>query len=720
MRQCTAIEKEFRSVSQKIAEAIAAAVDIDVTIMNDRRIRIAGTGKYKDSLYQPIGLNSAFDHCLRSGGVRVVYQAGKDALCRDCAEAGACAEQAEICVPICWKGKVIGVIGIIAFDEIQRSRLLQKEAVYINFMQKMASLLEGKYGELSRREENKRLSWRMNRIVNSMQQAALIFHADGNVLFQNDEMDRLLSQGSQELRQNGRTQIWEEISSKLGSRQGNLKREEIRIEDRGKTRRFLADVVCLQESGPEEAGEREYLVMLADYDELQVTLIRQRKDSAMITFENILSVSECMRETKELAAAVAVSGSNILITGESGTGKELFARAIHSGSKRLNKAFVAINCGAIPDELLESELFGCEKGAFTGAVRSRVGKLEIADGGTIFLDEIAELPLRLQVKLLRVLQEKEICRLGSNETRRIDVRILSATNADLAERIQRGLFREDLYYRLNTIPIHLPPLRERGEDVECLTRYYIDYYNRQFGKRVEGLSEGAARLFQSYPWPGNVRELQNVLEYAICLTSDREITRELALKRLGYASRTAFAAKGVMEEAGSFAGSGFYSRSSEGPGLHGGSAADPGFYGRSAAGSGIHGRSAAGSGLHGGAAAEAKGLQAQPIEPSGIMGGALGESGLRREPAAICGGREETVHEAAPQTRFRGELGGMAEAAGGLTFHELELQLFAAAMEEHKTSPRKDRVALVCKALGISRATFYRRLKELKEPKERS
>jgi transcriptional regulator with PAS, ATPase and Fis domain len=254
-----------------------------------------------------------------------------------------------------------------------------------------------------------------------------------------------------------------------------------------------------------------------------------------------------MKEVKEMAKSIASTESPVMIRGESGTGKELFARAIHYSSSRRTKPFIPINCGAIPDNLLESELFGYEKGAFTGANASKPGKFEIADGGTVFLDEIGELPPRLQVKLLRIIQEKEICRLGSNTTRMINVRILSATNADLEQRIRDGLFREDLYYRLNIFPIHIPPLREHKEDIEYLANYFLHYYNGQFEKEIKGLSEEVRKMFLSYTWPGNVRELQSVMEFAVCLETKDLLSGPLIHRRLNREINMGFRAESAAE-----------------------------------------------------------------------------------------------------------------------------------------------------------------------------
>jgi transcriptional regulator with GAF, ATPase, and Fis domain len=209
---------------------------------------------------------------------------------------------------------------------------------------------------------------------------------------------------------------------------------------------------------------------------------------------------------------VAPTDSTVLVTGESGTGKELLVRALHANSNRSDRPFVPINCGAIPKELLESELFGHEKGAFTHAIRSRPGRFELADGGTVFLDEIGEMDLSLQVKILRVLQEKEIERVGGNGVKKVDVRIVAATNRDLETEVASGHFREDLYYRLNVIPLHLPPLRERGADVLLLARYFLERFCAKKSRPLLKLSSKTEKILVVYDWPGNVRELENVME----------------------------------------------------------------------------------------------------------------------------------------------------------------------------------------------------------------
>lgn len=287
-------------------------------------------------------------------------------------------------------------------------------------------------------------------------------------------------------------------------------------------------------------GAIDYLTKPIDLDELLLilrsvlersNLIRENRElkarlQQRYGFPNIISNSPKMEEVMGLVARVAPSQATVLIRGESGTGKELIANAIHHASARADKPFLKVNCAAIPETLLESELFGHEKGAFTGALQKRIGRFEEADGGTLFLDEIGELPPTTQVKLLRILQEKEFQRLGSNVTLRVDVRIIAATHRNLEEAMKNGSFREDLYYRLNVISLHLPPLRERKEDLPLLIDHFLKKYSELNQKKVLDLSKEARTLLLRYSYPGNVRELENLIERAVVLCRGTVITRE--------------------------------------------------------------------------------------------------------------------------------------------------------------------------------------------------
>jgi formate hydrogenlyase transcriptional activator len=232
-------------------------------------------------------------------------------------------------------------------------------------------------------------------------------------------------------------------------------------------------------------------------------------------FDQVIGNSLALEAVLEKVERVAPTASTVLIRGETGTGKELIAKAIHNISPRYDRSFVKVNCAAIPLDLLESELFGHERGAFTGAIAQKIGRFELADKGTLFLDEVGDIPLALQPKLLRVLQEQEFERLGSGRTHRVDVRVVAATHRDLEEMVKRNEFRSDLYYRLNVFPMLLPPLRARAEDIPALVTHFVDFYGRRIGKRIEHIPEETMAALLSYPWPGNVRELQNLIERAV-------------------------------------------------------------------------------------------------------------------------------------------------------------------------------------------------------------
>ena len=234
-------------------------------------------------------------------------------------------------------------------------------------------------------------------------------------------------------------------------------------------------------------------------------------------FEEIVGSSPALRRVLAQLAKVAPTDSTVLISGETGTGKELVARAIHKRSSRAARAFIRVHCAAIPQSLIASELFGHEKGAFTGALQRRVGRFEAADGGTIFLDEIGELPVETQIALLRVLQEREFERVGGTEPIKVDVRVVAATNRDLGRAVEAGTFRQDLFYRLNVFPIPVPPLRDRVEDIPLLVEYSIDRYAKKLGKKFRAINKKTLELFETYDWPGNIRELQNVIERAVVL-----------------------------------------------------------------------------------------------------------------------------------------------------------------------------------------------------------
>ncbi len=286
-----------------------------------------------------------------------------------------------------------------------------------------------------------------------------------------------------------------------------------------------------------KAGAFDYLVKPFSPDELRV-VVKKALNNRRLILENIylkqeldlrteydfiVGESSAMQVVMELVKKVSVTDTTVLITGESGVGKEVIARIIHKLSERRNNPFVVVDCGALVESLFESELFGHEKGSFTGAIATKHGRFEIANGGTIFLDEVSNISLNVQAKLLRVIQEKEITRVGSSRVIKIDVRIVAATNKDLSEYVNEGKFREDLYYRLNVVPIHVPPLRQRKGDIPLLAMYFLEKYRKKIKKNVTGISKQAMKTLIEYDWPGNVRELENTIERAVVLSKGNEI-----------------------------------------------------------------------------------------------------------------------------------------------------------------------------------------------------
>lgn len=287
-----------------------------------------------------------------------------------------------------------------------------------------------------------------------------------------------------------------------------------------------------------QSGAHDYLTKPLDIDELRIkvqqtlefwrlkeeNILQKRRIENLFDASRIIGRSPKMRQVLETVAMVAPTEASVLILGESGTGKELIANALHQGSSRSERRFIKINCAALPETLLESELFGHERGAFTGAVGRKPGRFELADGGTIFLDEIGEMTFSTQAKLLRVLQEREFEPLGSTRSVRVDIRVISASNRDLKDEVKKGNFREDLFYRLNVVPINLPPLRERKEDIPLLVDHFLHIYNEKNNRHLKGFHPRALDAMMRYSWPGNIRELENVVERAVILTMDEYVS----------------------------------------------------------------------------------------------------------------------------------------------------------------------------------------------------
>ena len=390
------------------------------------------------------------------------------------------------------------------------------------------------YKELTRQfDEEEKASFLLNTVMEATNDAIVYVNKEGIIeMFSNAYAD-FLEINKEDAIGNHVTQVIENTRMHIVAKTG---KPEIAQVQRIKGRKMIATRIPVYANGRivgavgkvlfKDLNELHTLYAEINKIEKELNLYKdefKKLNMAKYDLDSIVSKSDIMRELKDLTARAAKTNSNVLILGESGTGKELFAHAIHNNSKRRDFPFVKVNCGAIPFELLESELFGYEEGSFTGAKKGgKIGKFKAADGGTIFLDEIGDLPMNMQVKLLRVLQDKEIERLGANYSEKIDVRVIAATNKDLEKMVAEGLFRLDLYYRLNVVSIKIPPLRERKEDIPILANYLIKKISEAENVKVEKILDETLEYLKKYDWPGNVRELENILERAINFL-DRDI-----------------------------------------------------------------------------------------------------------------------------------------------------------------------------------------------------
>jgi transcriptional regulator with PAS, ATPase and Fis domain len=497
----------IQNTVMQVAEAITAALDIETEIVDDRLRIIGGTGRYVKkigSMEEDGNLESGFIYAsiLRTGREYVCMDVRKDPSYNQ--KEG---EFAEISCPIQVENQIIGIIGLVAFTPEQQEKMMAKRDTYLNFIRRMSELIASK---LIESQSNSKLA----SMLESMPEGLLATDGDGKIFSCNFTCEMLLNRKREEMvgLKIDRLFPQEEFFNQNALSVGQTRTKEIVSNEK----RYFFTAVPIPGIG--------MMYLFQDMEEVAAKASQLAHTDSGTTFENILGQSQPITETKRRALQVSGTDSTVLITGESGTGKELFARSIHSASPRSAGPFISINCGAIPDALLESELFGYEKGAFTGAATiGKPGKFEIANKGTIFLDEIGDMPLHLQVKLLHVLQNKAFERVGGVVPIKTDVRIIAATNKNLEEQIEKGEFREDLYFRLNVIPLAIPPLRERGGDIDMLLLSTLNRFNLLLGKNVSGFEPRAMKMLSGYSWPGNVRELENTVEYAVNMAQGDEI-----------------------------------------------------------------------------------------------------------------------------------------------------------------------------------------------------
>ncbi len=507
----TSVLKEIQDTVIKYANTISQVINVDVEIVDKNLLRIAGTGIYEDKINEDITREGmVYSHVLKTGEQHIIEEPGRYFLCETCESKNNCVEKMQICTPIRLSEEIIGVIGLVCTSYEQKNILIKNMKSYRPFLVQIADFISSKAYEHVEKERNKGMIHLLTQVIDSLDKGILVINEECEIMHMNHPAIKQLRVPE--------TYLYKHIE--INSCNETIMGEEVfSVKVDGRKHEFMGKLIPIFPSLP-------------PYDRIFVfNEIKRNKLDATATYawqtiktEDIIAESSSMIQVKEKIKKVAASKSTVLISGESGTGKELIARAIHAESDRWNKPFIAINCGAIPDTLLESELFGYVRGAFSGAdSNGRVGKFELANKGVIFLDEIGDMPLYLQVKILRVLQERKIVRIGSNQMTELDIRVIAATNKNLKQMVEEGKFREDLYYRLNVIPIEVPPLRERGEDVKAMVIKMIERYKKMFNNKYIVVDDETMDILCKYSWPGNVRELENVIEFMINMADDNGI-----------------------------------------------------------------------------------------------------------------------------------------------------------------------------------------------------
>jgi transcriptional regulator with PAS, ATPase and Fis domain len=513
------ILKDIQEAVTKYANIISQILQVEVEIVDDNLTRIAGTGIYKDKIDVDISEEGyVYKKVVKSGKSQIIYEPGKDKICIPCPKRGLCGEKLEMSTPIKLNAQTIGVIGLICISNKQKEHLLASFDVYMTFLQQISEFISSAANEKIEIKKTQTLLQLLNFVVDKSEQGVIILNKSNCITHINEK-------GLKELN----------LSGDFRNHKVNIKTSNDNVFDLQEYKLMVDKEVFFVVGSIHniEFNEEQYdrMIFFQDAKKFKEKLSNFTTFNKIIKSKDILGKSKQIQKLKQHVKKIAMATSTVLITGESGTGKEMFARAIHNESNRNDKPFIAINCGAIPDMLLESELFGYAKGAFTGAdPMGKIGKFEFANKGTILLDEIGDMPLYLQTKLLRVLQERSITRIGSNKIIDIDVRVVATTNKDLVKAIKENKFREDLYYRLNVIPLEIPPLRERKEDIKLFIEAFIEKYCNLFNKNFLNmkLTEDTEQILYNYKWPGNIRELENTVEYIVNMVGTNGIiTKEI-------------------------------------------------------------------------------------------------------------------------------------------------------------------------------------------------
>lgn len=498
---------DIKNHVKKYADVITNMINVDVGIVDKNMRRVTGTGLYKNIEGIP-ALGSVYRNTLETGRTNIIENPRQHILCAECRDKDNCREKLEIATPIYCRDEIVGVLGLVCFNDEQKTKIINDLNSYLNFTKQIAEFIGIKFYEYQEVALQKEREETLNQILNNMAKGVVVSDCNGVVLMVNNAaMTKLKLTNS----------IIGKVSKVISQNETIMNEDVFKFFIENNEYNVAGKIISLALPNNKKGNA----LIFDDIQKINSSIAEIANGDNTINLENIIGNSYATLHLKENIRKVAESNSTVLITGESGTGKELVARSLHSEGSRKDKPFVVINCSAIPDTLLESELFGYVKGAFTGANQNgRMGKFELANTGVIFLDEIGDMPLYLQAKILRVIQDKKIERIGSNKSIDLDIRIIAATNVDLQQKIKEQKFRSDLYYRLNVIPMTILPLRERKEDIIPIINNLIYKYNKISDKFVHTIEKDVLDALTEYNWPGNVRELENVIELMINMSSD--------------------------------------------------------------------------------------------------------------------------------------------------------------------------------------------------------
>ena len=527
---------DIKEYLNMLLESFSAVLDLELTILRaDPLERVAATGIwyqtdtvcYENGVLVPIWQNSYTVQVIRTG--KPVAAIDTTTYIDQHPNMGKTIDgrfYSVLAYPILQQGTIEGVLVIASFDEKQQKLLISKQEQLMEYLEKISGLISAKLEQEALMERTQIMNAQMSSVIEAMEDGILLYSPEGGVLQVNAYAKRYLHFDEPELK---KALLSEVIAVAAQTTQKHPARvQEIHWDIDGF--QYLLQVRTKFVMG----SDGSVLCTINPFSEVQNNITQNEENGTGVAKELVFSGKK-MRELVNQARIAAQHSSSILITGESGTGKEMFARMIHFESQRKANPFVAVNCAAIPEALMESELFGYEEGAFTGARKGgKIGKIQLANHGTFFLDEIGDMPLYLQAKLLRVLSERKVERIGSSSTSpiNVDVRIIAATNQNLEKMIEQKEFREDLYYRLNVVPLRIPPLRERKDDIPFLIQHFIGKYNKILGKEIRAASEPVMELLMEYQWPGNVRELENSIEYMMTFEKGPVLSMEVVPQKI--------------------------------------------------------------------------------------------------------------------------------------------------------------------------------------------